>query len=1247
MEILNEETYNENILTDLIDSESLVQSISTEQTESKVSTEYKSVCSTSDSAQINSSYFYQIDTSGERAIFRNKRYAIQITKETLVELNGSLSINNAVDGNVGSELYLEESSAEQVDDNQLQCRSIPDQMLVRIKSLQFDSDQIKPRVKKSIRLVTQYASHHTKPDTSLENQIRNLFLFPFNYHSLIFDTLKLDFYAYESLLNTKKRLGRIIIRLNALQQAVLNRTEFEGTFPIENNETLRPFEVGTAQIIIKFHFPKELPLTSAYRLSVIQRRSLSVVSRGINRIEGIHEKDERFNLLAFSEANSLSLFDFMLSKKNMNAMKEFVTMCQGFYGHGWRMTKLEFMKAYILLEKYYDQKQNNSPVTGILSEDLDKLIKAKYYLKFSIASYGSFMFNVFGYGYSMAPKNAIRMKSDRKTVQDYFGINKNDVICWEFGKMTATVPNYMVIRDPKSNSIIISIRGTLNAADVITDVLAYYVPWRNGFVHQGMLRSAKYLVKNSLKDIRSAVKKFKVNSIQVIGHSLGASVSSLVTIILRKRCKDLIAKGIDIHAWNFGTPPCCSLDLACKNEIMSYIDNFVNENDIVPRLSYGSLIDFRELTPSKDKRSMLMASIDEFYNHLKSNSREQKLYIPGTIHYLYKKRNPSNPILREVLCEKSTRESFEDVTLRKNFLLQHLPVTKLMEQLFDYDNVSDYLPGYDEINAEENDTDDHNININEVVLKVGNSFNNWDAVQVMVDSFAKQNGFVTNKCHKDLDPVDKSIIHRCTYNCWKAGVHQPKKVEDIDLHHDRSSSKSNCKWEVSFYLRKHTKSIWLTKFENKHNHNCDLATIELASKNLCLSQKILDKIEHYTTHGRLGAGQQYNLIVKEFLQYSIKKKNLYNAIHKFRGIRIHNKSDASTMLSYLLSQLNKDSDYLVIPRLEGPSNELTGSNNLQPKVLFTDGDPAMIAVVHVSYPQTRHMLYIYHLLENVKKKLRAKLWGEAIKHFVEDFCNMRNSYSQEQFEARYYDILTKYESCYSYLEKLYNSHTSWAKYSVVKVFTAGMKSTQHVESIIGIIKKHIDHGTLLKELVNVIEQELEKEAQYTRIKDYYGSNPSIAELIIDILYDAIKELWEVSYIGFASKPNYVVIFNDSTLLYTYMNIISQEMLCWHQYRVLIHSDYATFHISLLHTCWFESFSSDITNFVTVFREIQSATSVPLHYMNQVRTCDVYTPVIRSHINKKVQFGTMISVAKTSIQIAVSESITEELTGLLV
>ncbi|CAG8665380.1 16254_t:CDS:2, partial [Cetraspora pellucida] len=354
--------------------------------------------------------------------------------------------------------------------------------------------------------------------------------------------------------------------------------------------------------------------------------------------------------------------------------------------------------------------------------------------------------------------------------------------------------------------------------------------------------------------------------------------------------------------------------------------------------------------------------------------------------------------------------------------------TKLIEQLFDYDNVSDYLPGYDEINAEENDTDDHNVNINEVVLKVDDSFNNWDAVQVTVDSFAKQNSFVANKCRKDLDPVDKSIIRR-------SGVHQPKKVEDIDLHHNSSS------------------------------------TIELAPKNLSLSQKILDKIEHYTTHGHLGASQQYNLIVKEFSQYSIKKKNLYNVIHKFYD----------KLVNIIEQELEKKAQYTRIKNYYG--------FNLSIGLMLT------------------------------------------------------------------------YNTIFKKIDSILNINLA--------------------PILLSLQRAQIKQALLYQEILISVDQVKELDANYNDIIERLDDVPQIhlAELMIDIPYDAIKELWEVSYIGFASKPNYVVILNNSTLL--------------------------------------------------------------------LKTCDVYTPAIRSHINKKVQFGTTMSVAKTSVQIAVSESVTEELTGLLV
>ncbi|EXX69128.1 hypothetical protein RirG_098850 [Rhizophagus irregularis DAOM 197198w] len=89
-------------------------------------------------------------------------------------------------------------------------------------------------------------------------------------------------------------------------------------------------------------------------------------------------------------------------------------------------------------------------------------------------------------------------------------------------------------------------------------------------------------------------------------------------------------------------------------------------------------------------------------------------------------------------------------------------------------------------------------------------------------------------------------------------------------------------------------------------------------------------------------------------------------------------------------------------------------------------------------------------------------------------------------------MLTKYEPCQAYLEnKLYPSRESWARYSIGKIFTAGVESTQQVESINGVLKKHLDRSTLLKKLVKEVERELNKEAHYSRLNNYYGSNPSI------------------------------------------------------------------------------------------------------------------------------------------------------------
>ena len=55
------------------------------------------------------------------------------------------------------------------------------------------------------------------------------------------------------------------------------------------------------------------------------------------------------------------------------------------------------------------------------------------------------------------------------------------------------------------------------------------------------------------------------------------------------------------------------------------------------------------------------------------------------------------------------------------------------------------------------------MNKNNVILKVKDTFKDWNEVDVIVDQHARQNGFVAIKFHKDLDEINKTIICQYVY----------------------------------------------------------------------------------------------------------------------------------------------------------------------------------------------------------------------------------------------------------------------------------------------------------------------------------------------------------------------------------------------------------------------------------------------------------------------------------------------------
>ncbi len=74
-------------------------------------------------------------------------------------------------------------------------------------------------------------------------------------------------------------------------------------------------------------------------------------------------------------------------------------------------------------------------------------------------------------------------------------------------------------------------------------------------------------------------------------------------------------------------------------------------------------------------------------------------------------------------------------------------------------------------------------------------------------------------------------------------------------------------------------------------------------------------------------------------------------------------------------------------------------------------------------------------------------------------------------------------------------------------------------------------------------------------------------------------------------------------------------------------------------------ASETTNYIIVFQETKTYTTRALYYIDLIWTTNIYTSSIRENVNKKIKFSIIISVVKTSIQVAIAEGITSKLTGL--
>jgi len=104
------------------------------------------------------------------------------------------------------------------------------------------------------------------------------------------------------------------------------------------------------------------------------------------------------------------------------------------------------------------------------------------------------------------------------------------------------VPVLFIAVDSAHGWVVVSVRGTLAATDVVTDLCAESVPFLGGRAHAGFSASAWQLLKNHGARLAATLWEHPDHELVLTGHSMGAAVASLATMLLRARDCDVEAQ---------------------------------------------------------------------------------------------------------------------------------------------------------------------------------------------------------------------------------------------------------------------------------------------------------------------------------------------------------------------------------------------------------------------------------------------------------------------------------------------------------------------------------------------------------------------------------------------------------------------------------------------------------------------------------------------------------------------------------
>src|ERR1700722_5487450 len=292
------------------------------------------------------------------------------------------------------------------------------------------------------------------------------------------------------------------------------------------------------------------------------------------------------------------------------------------------------------------------------------------------------------------------------------------------------------------------------------------------------------------------------------------------------------------------------------------------------------------------------------------------------------------------------------------------------ETIFRYDGNVDEEEGNNNSEHEEEEE-------NEIKLFEEMEFETWELAESYLDEYAKQQGFCFRKKRRVPDPTDNTITRRRTYECSHAQIHEAQKVVLAEDRRDRDSEMIGCPWHINISFPKSASNVRINSIVGEHNHNMNPLIIEIAPKFRKLTDRMLEKIKFWTIQGKIGISTQYNLLVALFPDRVINKKDLSNAIQRFKKQAKPSKNDACQMLTELYLKKEDDPRWIVKPRFDFEERRLNSLFWMSPNQIDAYGKYHDIVIVDTT-SKTNQFDMILMLVTVVDNNFRNLIVAAAI-----------------------------------------------------------------------------------------------------------------------------------------------------------------------------------------------------------------------------------------------------------------------------